>query len=307
MPAAHGYYLPKISSYPSADALLSVLHSLRLPKLKNFDPEPPLEIPGLFSWLTAIVSSDLAWIDEGIRDEIWQECSQCISERCGRTAAPTRIRELDILGSQDDEETMTVDVVEPTLTNDALGLKTWGSAYVFANRLRKHSSLLFAGCIKSDTSILELGCGTGLCGIVLGKLGFKAVITDLPEIVTNANANLELNQVQNLVTATALDWTNPGNFQFKESRYSHILVSDPIYSPEHPKLVVDTINLYRKPACTVLVQLPLREKYENERALFKRLMEEANFTAVFSEKEDGRDDWGDSRYLFTCWSSNKSY
>lgn len=306
MPVAHVFDLPKISSCPSSDTLLSILHSLRLPKLKNFDPEPPLEIPGLFDWLTTVIGSDLAWIEEEYRDEVWHECSQSISERCGRTAAPTRIREMDILGLQGDDETITVDLIEPTLTNDALGLKTWGSAYVFANRLRKHSSMLFADCSKDNTCLLELGCGTGLCGIVLGKLGFKAVITDLPEIVRNANDNLELNKVQDLVTATSLDWTKPSDFRFKDSKYTHILVSDPIYSPEHPKLVVDTINQYRDSACTVLVQLPLREKYDNERALFKHLMEEANFTAIFSEKEDGRDDWGDSRYLFTCWKSNES-
>lgn len=44
-----------------------------------------------------------------------------------------------------------------------------------------------------SVSVLELGCGPGLCGIYLGLLGARCVITDLDNVVGLAQRNVDLN------------------------------------------------------------------------------------------------------------------
>jgi hypothetical protein len=89
---------------------------------------------------------------------------------------------------------------EPPITGDSLGFKTWGSSYVLARLLPQFAADSLAHLFASAdgpalTPVLEIGSGTGLLGLAAACIWRTSVVlTDLPEIVSNLQHNLELNQ-----------------------------------------------------------------------------------------------------------------
>jgi len=66
-------------------------------------------------------------------------------------------------------------------------------------------------------TVLELGAGTGLVGIVASVLGSKRVVlTDLPYALTNTQANVEANRLalKGDVEVSSLDWCVPEEKSF---------------------------------------------------------------------------------------------
>ena len=145
-----------------------------------------------------------------------------MSERCGRTAAPKMSRSIDVPGlleavsklrGIDLSEQLPIVLEEPPLTSDNLGLKTWGSSLVLASRLAKHGEEILMD------PVLELGAGTGLSGIVAGRLGYDVTMTDLPEITDNLRINVNKNAlIGDKITVDVLDWMDPGKFLVKNKR-----------------------------------------------------------------------------------------
>ncbi|KAF4556097.1 Lysine methyltransferase-like protein 6 [Elsinoe fawcettii] len=227
----------------------------------------------------------------------------------------------------DVEEDAYVDISihEPALTADNLGFKTWAASYVLA---RNWSSIV--GKVPSvqlcqikhqqNTELmLELGAGTGLVGIAAAAvLGVRILLTDLPLIASNLARNVRHNS-EAITTAGAktsvaiLDWSQPQEvLQVADGadageEFTHaaakttsslgafvIVAADPIYSMEHPVLLVNAIkhHLKRTPESRVIIALPLRETYAEERTLFKNQMQSIGLELVLEEKEIGLDDWG---------------
>lgn len=252
--------------------------------------------PDYNGYLTRVVASELAWLDDDERDVVHKETALRLSENCGRTAQPEIVRNIAIahLDRYLDHGARYVQLREPSLTSDNLGLKTWGSSLVLASRLVAGASDYLTG------SVLELGSGTGLVGIVCGLLGYTTTLTDLADIVPNLRENVALNGVDTAMVHE-LDWTNPSSFveAFGPVSFDTIVVSDPIYSSKHPYWVVDMIKrfLSKSTNARVLIQLPLRAQYEHERLVLWRLLDES-FTEVESAIEDGLDDFGAMKFCF---------
>ncbi|KAJ3250422.1 hypothetical protein HDU77_006664 [Chytriomyces hyalinus] len=100
-------------------------------------------------------------------------------------------------------ENLAVDIKELSFEEAAFGWQTWVAGVVFAH-------LLARGVIPVGTDpILELGCGTGIVGIVAAKMGAKRVfMTDyMPAIQANAQSNVDSNQCQHVATVHSLDWS----------------------------------------------------------------------------------------------------
>lgn len=242
------------------------------------------------SWLTQIIASELLWIEPQEAENIRQLGARRLAENCGRTAHPEILRVIEIPYLQN-----RLQLREPSLTSDNLGLKTWGSSLLLASRLAKfHQQNSY---LKSP--VLELGSGTGLVGMISHILGHDTTLTDLAEIVPNLRDNVSLNGISACVEE--LDWLNPDSFvRNHQIKYNTIILSDPLYSPQHPRWIVDMIHLFlaNERSAAVLLQLPIRRNFEKERAFLWRLMVENGYVAVEEEREQGHDDFGETEFLF---------
>ena len=223
-------------------------------------------------------------------------------------------------GGDGEQGGLEIELCEPALTEDNLGLKTWASSYLLSMRLSRLSSNVLP--ITSPpgpgsrgpppTRILELGAGTGLVGLSAAAIfGVPVLLTDLPAIVPNLQHNINENASRLLgcgggeATAQVLDWSCAPEPPLLESlRYDVILAADPLYSPDHPRLLVDTICAYLRPnsdASRVVVEMPLRRGYVLEREEFRERMLACGLQVVDEGWEAGRDDWEGDGGGFDCW------
>lgn len=254
------------------------------------------------AWLTSIVSSPLDWVDkEDDKDAVSKLASLRLSENCGRTAQPEITRKITLPNlSQFLTRGKYILLKEPSLTSDNLGLKTWGSSIILASKLVQNH--LFSPEKHLLSPVLELGSGTGLVGLVGALLGYEVTLTDLPEIVPNLKTNLDLNGV--VAGADQLDWSCPSLFlekYGKDKKFNTVILSDPIYSSQHPYWVVNMIEMFlsQDPNARVLIQLPIRKSYEKEREVLRDLLEEQRLEPTLTETEVGDDEFGLTQYSFS--------
>lgn len=248
-------------------------------------------------FLTSIIADDLSWIEEDKTDPIKKEASLRLSENCGRSAQPDRIRKITIEGLSRFLPTGDkISLMEPSLTSDNLGLKTWGSSLILASRLVKKKEYL-----RGEP--LELGSGTGLVGIVSNLVGYPTILTDLKEITPNLQHNLDLNSIES--TAQELDWRDHSTFRVHHKRkFSTILISDPIYSSQHPYWLISTIDEFFDTSdkdSRILLEIPLRPKFEKDRQVLWGLFEEHGYIEIEHEIEDGFDDFGAMQFCFKMY------
>ncbi|KAL4934524.1 S-adenosylmethionine-dependent methyltransferase [Aspergillus undulatus] len=309
--------LPQIYTKPSGTELLKTLALLTI-KPRNFGStadEPVksrvVESTGLTRYLTSIIASPLSWLDtDELREAIWDAASARLSERSGRTAMPAMSRVFAVPTSWGEEYTLTLH--EPSLTADNLGMKTWVSSYLLSQRL--HSLLEPAPQLVPFSTTtptrdpdrklraLELGAGTGLVGLSFAALrgtSAKIHLTDLPEIVPNLSHNAALNvellnRTSATVTTGVLDWSlAPETPPAVEEQYDIILAADPLYSPEHPRLLADTIAVWlsRGLDARVVLEMPLRDAYLPQVQDLRQRMGKVGLAVVEEGEETGYDDW----------------
>lgn len=338
--------LPQIYTRPSAEALLETLELLTLaPQSWDVDKDANTELghpehteqkarrkavqvnpEGITRYLTSIVSNPLKWIhDDEVKEEIWDQASLRLSERSGRTAMGAISREFRIPTTSD---SFNLSIHEPALTGDDLGLKTWAASYMLSKRLHKFE--LINPRASSRIQVLELGSGTGLVGLAMAALGADVILTDLPSIrenlARNANDNAATIEQNGGSTRTGtLDWTQPAScdlytnskvtetLQAATTKFPVILAADSLYSPEHPRMLVDTIATWLDGDADVQVitEFPYREAYLPEIKDFQERMKDIGLHIVDEGEESGYDDWGASgaadgeedRMLVTCWWS----
>jgi predicted nicotinamide N-methyase len=292
------YDLPQLYTKPPASSLLKVLDHLTraTPSFSDKDgladtTSYSIDPSGLTRYLTSIISSPLSWIEEeDAREQVWAAASSRISERAGRTAMPTMLRKFNV--------TDQVEVVlrEPSLTEDKLGLKTWTSSLLLARRLSSLHSYLPSEAFR----VLELGAGTGLVGIAAACIWRTDVsLTDLPDIVPNLQHNADYNTeiVQSFggkTSVMSLDWSDAAHAPTSyHLQYPVILAADPLYSPAHPRLLAETVErwLLRTADARFIVELPLREGYDQERADLKARLRKIGLQVQAEGTESGYDDW----------------
>ena len=311
--------LPQIYQKPSSEVLLGVLNDVALdPPSWDAVPENPrkrtIAEDGLPAYLTKIIASPLTWIeDDEEKEKIWEAASQRLSERSGRTGRGDLTRTFKIpLGSANVED-LAITLHEPALQADDLGLKTWASSYLLAKRLVALRDNIPK--LGPDDAILELGAGTGLVGLAAAAV-FKAqvVLTDLPEIVPNLERNVATNSSAveahgGHANVSVLDWDQPAHFTRASRPHSYplILVADPIYSSDHPRLLVKAIeyHLSKTVNAHTVIELPLREAFADERKNLRERMHDVGLDIIEEGEERWYDDCshGGERADVRCWWS----
>ncbi|KAG9188411.1 D-xylulose reductase [Alternaria panax] len=332
--------LPQLYTKPSAEALLDTLALLAIgPRSWEYTDtsgrlgngvdsgKPAVQVnpEGVTRYLTTIISSGLQWIqDDEVKERIWDQASARLSERSGRSAMSTMERTFHIPTASGSFE---LRIHEPAMTGDDLGLKTWAASYLLAKRLMTFH--LVPPDTQERPQVLELGSGTGLVGLAMAGLGADVVLTDLPNICPNLAHNAQHNrEVIGLnggtIRTAMLDWTHPtlceplpdDNSTVENviipAKFPLILAADSLYSPDHPRMLVDTISAWLSPDdnARVIIEFPYRDCYMPEIKDFRRRMLELGLEILEEGEEKGRDDWGPSEAsedqdeaLVTCWWS----
>lgn len=232
-----------------------------------------------------------------------------------RSASRNPSSSADVLLNPDPENNLELTLHEPALTSDNLGFKTWASSYLLAKRIAAMPS------IPQKATILELGAGTGLVGLAAAAaFQTHVILTDLPAIVPNlernARANAAVLSAYDAKTDVAvLDWTDPSAFHVEGVHHggAHsfpvILAADPIYSADHPRLLVQAVehHLSKEPTARVVVEMPLRDAYGAEREDFRTRMDGTGLSVLDEGEETGLDDWSsgndDELMEVRCWWS----
>lgn len=219
-------------------------------------------------------------------------------------------------------EDVSLTLHEPSLTSDNMGMKTWVSSYLLAQRLPlAHSPEQPLLPLGSDANqrlrVLELGAGTGLVGLAFAAIwGSSASVhlTDLPVILPNLAHNVTLNkdtldQADAECTTGALDWSiDHDPLPSDEEKYEVILAADPIYSSEHPPWLVQTIDrwLSRDKGARVMVEMCLREAFLPQIEDFRKRMYAVGLSPINEGTEIGYDEWegsdGESLEMRCWWS-----
>ena len=135
----------------------------------------------------------------------------------------------------DEDEVLDFDLEQPVeiilrghkeITNTT-GLSLWRGAEVVSDFLLKNPSII------ENKSVLELGAGPGLLGIVVSKYlsPSKAVLTDGDVgVLRNLRSNLERNSISTEVTCPQLIW-GQGIEEFRErfGRFQVIMATECVY------------------------------------------------------------------------------
>ncbi|KAI4229450.1 MAG: hypothetical protein LQ349_006394 [Xanthoria aureola] len=304
--------LPQLYTRPSSASLLSTLGRLKVKPAAWGDiaAASQLDEANLPRYLTSIIASSLAWIEEeSVREEIWEAASSRLSERSGRTAIPSMSRTFSIPTST--TSSVSITLREPSLTADNLGHKTWLASYLLAKRLPSLAPYLPA--FERGGQVIELGAGTGLVGVAIAAMFDVHVhLTDLPAIIPNLLANVTANSLsitQGSTSVGELDWSSsPDCCSEQHEAYDVAVAADPLYSPQHPCWLVATIDrvLKRDLAARVVIELPLREAYAPEIRELKSRMAESGLMMLAQGTERGFEDWeenqrGMEKTEIECW------
>ena len=256
-------------------------------------------------YLTSIISSELGWLSsEHDREQIRELAATCLAHLAGRSAAPAIDRVFEV------NSNLHITLHEPSLTGDNLGLKTWTSSLLLAKRLAVSERPSRA----KRPQVLELGAGTGLVGIAVAWLWQTDVtLTDLADIVPNLRRNVESNaqmvaEAGGTMKTATLNWSDQVMIPDPGARFDIVVAADPIYSPEHPVILVSTISKWLKSdsEARFILELPLREHYRDERLRLEELLAGIGLEKRDEGIETGFDDWRgqDGQFLeVRCWWS----
>ncbi|EER26897.1 hypothetical protein D8B26_005543 [Coccidioides posadasii str. Silveira] len=322
----HVFDLPQLYMKPTAAEILRALDCLAIQPHtfnngKSTENLPSIHPSGVAQYLTAIISSALSWLDsDELREVVWHAASTRLCERSGRTAMPSMSRVFRIPMTESTEISVTLH--EPSLTSDNLGMKTWVSSYLLARRLSGlllPPSNLLPAMYKDGRPLraLEMGAGTGLVGISFASLWGSAAsmhLTDLPDIVPNLAHNVSLNEELLLktgssVTTGVLDWSLQDQHEVEgQEKYDVILAADPLYSPDHPRWLTQTIQKWLSPetGSRVVLEMPLRDAYISQVNELRKRMRNIGLTILEDGEEIGHDDWESkdgSPLEVRCWWS----
>ena len=139
-------------------------------------------------------------------------------------------------------------------------------------------------------SIIELGSGTGLVGMVASLLNdCPAVLTDLEDIVDRMSgylqANLKPSEIERIKTCPLI-WGQPLPRMIENTRFDLVIASECIYHPDAFEPLIQTLLDLSGPETTVLIAYKVRRKgdkvfWKHFRKLFHVTLLETHKPGIF--------------------------
>jgi len=149
--------------------------------------------------------------------------------------------------------------VDETLTNfsgnDSTGHKIWDAGYVLSQLLTNKSDLL------QGKTVLELGSGTGIGGLMAAAVGAVVSLTDgASSVLPILESNVKLSNLHHSTTVRRLQWDNQDDVAMVSSRgpFDFIIGSDLLYTPETLPHLVDVLTNLSTQRTEVLLTFPIR-------------------------------------------------
>ncbi|KAJ6516398.1 putative methyltransferase-domain-containing protein [Mycena sanguinolenta] len=220
----------------------------------------PLERTFAIKWLTELICRiDQLFPDANIDSD--EACDGLLDEATAVLAQFSRqqndAEDFDVTRSFSfpaNRKTVDIELNDaPLSTSDhtSVGLQSWGSAIILAERLCADPTS-FNLVDGQPLRVLELGAGTGLLSIAVAKLfpDMTIVATDYhPAILTNLTANLRTNfAVPARVSAAELDWSRPTLNAPFDAPFDVVLAADVVYRPDHARWIRGCVaHMLRRP------------------------------------------------------------
>ncbi|KAH9853831.1 putative methyltransferase-domain-containing protein [Lenzites betulinus] len=151
----------------------------------------------------------------------------------------------------------------------------WPAGEVLSSYIARQVSL-------RDKRVLELGSGTGLVGLVAGKLGARVCITDQAPLLGIMKQNVSLNQLESYVSVAELNWGEPLPLDLPKPDL--ILAADCVYfEPAFPLLVQTLADLVHDGSPEVLFCYKKRRKADKR--FFTFLKKEFTWEEVLNDPQ----------------------
>jgi len=149
-------------------------------------------------------------------------------------------------------------------STDLYGCVLWPSASVlcyFLDTNRDKYDL-------TDRNVIELGAGTGLVTIVSSLLGGKVTSTDIPEVLSNLQFNIQRNtrgRCKYIPLVTELTWGHQVEERFPGAThcFDYILAADVVYGHNYLEELMDTFDYLCQDNTQILWAMRFRLDKEN--------------------------------------------
>ncbi|QRW11265.1 hypothetical protein RhiLY_10264 [Ceratobasidium sp. AG-Ba] len=208
------------------------------------DEEPDLSTPHIA--ISDELSSQLLVIDSYSFRTLALDRATSLLAACAGTSAAGALSRTFEFPTSDHSSPITITLRDESLSvgdHTAVGLQTWGSACVLAERIAKDPPS-FGFDSRATSRVLELGAGTGLLSLLAGKIsvrdqerggaGHTVIATDYhPAVMENLRTNAKNNfSNESSVEVHPLDWSlyTTGKATTELSRAPSIAVT-PIGTP----------------------------------------------------------------------------
>ncbi|KAG6864911.1 hypothetical protein C0991_006440 [Blastosporella zonata] len=234
-------------------------------------------------WDTGSSSDDASPLD---RESLVQEAASLLAVCSGASAAGVVVRDFAFPFGPEMEKSLKVRIKDFSIDNKdfgSVGAQTWGGACVLTETILEDPAA-FGLSDTPQLRILELGAGTGLVSLALGKLFESAgslipprtvVATDYyPSVLENLASNIQANfPNSSAVSSCFLDWSSfsdqPGPNPPFDVPFDIVLGADVVYELQHAAWIKSCLpTLLRKPTASsdplFHLMIPLRTTHSSE-------------------------------------------
>ena len=149
---------------------------------------------------------------------------------------------------------LSVALYEREIGNKDTGGKVWENAIVLSNYIESMERRTPG--FWTNKNVIELGCGTGLSGIIAYLLGANVILTDVASILDLTTQNVEAAKLLRregcgTIKVMELPWGSPLPSELRSIAFNYVIASDVVYTAESFSPLVRTLRdlteVYERP------------------------------------------------------------